>query len=46
VHLTTDEIGKVVMVNTDELSKPVVKVGSVYYDLTKERSISIDRIID
>ena len=46
VHLTTDEIGKVVMVNTDELSKPVVKVGSVYYDLTKERAISIDRIID
>lgn len=46
VRLTTDEIGKVVMVNTKELSKPVVKVGGVYYDLTKERSISIDRIID
>lgn len=46
VHLTTDEIGKVVMVNANELSKPVVKVGTVYYDLTKERSISIDRIID
>lgn len=46
VRLTTDEIGKVVMVNMEELSKPVVKVGAVYYDLTKERSISIDRIID
>lgn len=46
VYLTTDEIGKVVMVNAEELSKPVVKVGGIYYDLTKERSISIDRIID
>ena len=46
VQLSTDEIGKVVMVNVDELSKPVVKVGGIYYDLTKENSISIDRIID
>lgn len=46
VYLTTDEVGKVVMVNTEELSKPIVKVGQVYYDLKKERSISIDRIID
>lgn len=46
VKLTTDEIGKVVMINTNELSKPIVKVGQVYYDLTKETSISIDRIID
>lgn len=46
VHLTTDEIGKVVMINLDELSKPVVKVGQMYYDLTKETKISIDRLID
>lgn len=46
VQLSTDEIGKVVMINVDELSKPVVKVGGVYYDLTKENAISIDRIID
>ncbi|MDD7403337.1 MAG: HD domain-containing protein [Butyribacter sp.] len=46
VRLTTDEIGKVVMVNMEELSKPIVKVGNIYYDLKKERSISIDRIID
>lgn len=46
VYLTTDEIGKVVMINTNELSKPIVKVGQIYYDLTKETSISIDRIID
>lgn len=46
VQLSTDEIGKVVMINVDELSKPIVKVGGVYYDLTKEHTISIDRIID
>ena len=46
VYLTTDEIGKVVMINTEELSKPVVKVGRIYYDLTKDHSVSIDRIID
>lgn len=46
VQLSTDEIGKVVMINVDELSKPVVKVGGIYYDLTKEHAISIDRIID
>lgn len=46
VSLTTDEIGKVVMVNRKELSKPIVKVGGVYHDLAKERTISIDRILD
>lgn len=46
VYLTTDEIGKVVMINAEELSKPVVKVGRIYYDLTKDHSVSIDRIID
>lgn len=46
VTLTTKEVGKVVMINTEDLSKPVVKVGEVYYDLMKENTISIDRIID
>lgn len=46
VTLTTKEVGKVVMINTEDLSKPVVKVGEVYYDLVKENTISIDRIID
>lgn len=46
VHLTTDEVGRVVMINLDQLSKPVVKVGQMYYDLTKETNISIDRLID
>lgn len=46
VYLTTNEIGKVVMVNTEDLSKPVVKVGDTYYNLAKDHSISIDRMAD
>lgn len=46
VHLTTGEVGRVVMINKDELSKPVVKVGQMYYDLTKEKDIVIDGLMD
>lgn len=46
VHLTTGEVGRVVMINKDEFSKPVVKVGQIYYDLTKEKDILIDGLID
>ncbi len=46
VCLSTGEIGKVVMINEKELSRPVVKVGDVYHDLSKEHSITIDRILD
>lgn len=46
VRLTTGEVGRVVMINKDELSKPVVKVGQMYYDLTKERDIAIEGLMD
>ncbi len=46
VRLTTGETGKVVLVNTEEFSRPIVKVGETYHDLRKERSIYIDRIMD
>lgn len=46
VHLTTGEVGRVVMINKDDYSKPVVKVGQIYYDLTKEKDIAIDGLID
>lgn len=46
VVLSTGEIGKVVMINEKELSRPVVQVGDVYHDLSKEHSITIDRILD
>ena len=46
VRLSNGEVGNVVMINQDELSKPVVKVGQVYYDLTKETNITIDSLMD
>lgn len=46
VHLTNGEVGRVVMINKDDLSKPVVKVGHIYYDLVKEKGITIDGLID
>ncbi|MFG6328840.1 MAG: HD domain-containing protein [Lachnospiraceae bacterium] len=45
VKLSTGETGRVIMINRKELSKPVVKVGNKYYDLSTETSIRIKSII-
>ena len=36
VKLSTNEVGKVIMINHNEYSKPVVQVGNEFYDLSKE----------
>ena len=36
VRLSTNQIGKVIMINKNEFSKPVVQVGDELYDLSKE----------
>lgn len=36
VRLSTNQIGKVIMINKNEFSKPVVQVGDEFYDLSKE----------
>ncbi len=46
VRLSNNEIGRVVMLNSDELSRPVVKVGQNFYDLAKKRSITIEKLMD
>ncbi len=46
VELSTGETGTIVMMNTEELSKPLIRVGDTYHDLARERSITIDRIVD
>jgi len=46
VELSTGEVGTIVMMNTEELSKPLIRVGDTYHDLARERSITIDRIAD
>ena len=46
VKLSTNEVGKVIMINHNEYSKPVVQVGNEFYDLSKESSdIDIDKVL-
>ena len=46
VKLSTNEVGKVIMRNHNEYSKPVVQVGNEFYDLSKESSdIVIDKVL-
>lgn len=46
VRLSTNEIGKVIMINKNEFSKPVVQVGDEFYDLSKETNdIVIDKVL-
>lgn len=45
VKLSTGETGRVIMINRKELSRPVVKAGSKYYDLSTETSIRIQDVI-
>lgn len=46
VKLSTNQIGKVIMINKNEFSKPVVQVGDEFYDLSKETNdIVIDKVL-
>ena len=45
VRLSNDAIGKVVMINRGELSKPVIQVKNEFLDLTKLRKIKIKEIL-
>lgn len=45
VILNNGQEGKVVMINNNCLSKPIVSVGNEFHDLSKEKSLSIARIV-
>lgn len=45
VKLSNGETGRVIMINRKELSRPVVKVGDIYHDLSTETSLHIQDII-
>jgi len=45
VILSNGEEGKIVMINNNALSKPVVSVGNKFYDLSKEANLNITRIL-
>lgn len=45
VHLSTGETGKIIMINNNDLSRPLVKVEDRYIDLSKCREISIEVVL-
>ena len=45
VRLSTGQVGKVVMINRRSLSRPVVQVGDTFYNLAKDKSISVTEIL-
>lgn len=45
VRLNDDRIGEVIMINPGKLSKPMVRVGDDYIDLSKESSLWIEDLV-
>lgn len=45
VRLTNGEVGEIVYINPERLSKPTVKVGSKYINLSQEPHIFIDALV-
>ncbi len=45
VRLSNQQVGEIIMINRTELSRPVVRVGSDYIDLTRSRDLSIETLL-
>lgn len=45
VELTTGEVGQIVFINQNDLAHPIVKIGNVFVDLSREPEIDIKRVI-
>lgn len=45
VRLSTDQIGRVVLMNKVELSKPIVQVDDIFVDLSTRRDVRITEIL-
>ena len=45
VRLSDDKIGKIVLLNKSELSKPIVQVDDIFVDLSKQREVKITEIL-
>ena len=45
VRLNTGEVGEIIFVNSSYLSKPTIKVGNDYIDLSKCTGVYIQEII-
>lgn len=45
VRLSDGRIGEVIMINSGKLSRPIVRIGNDYVDLSKETSLFIDDLV-
>ncbi|SFQ09623.1 HDIG domain-containing protein [Butyrivibrio proteoclasticus] len=45
VKLSSGEIGEIIFVNQDSLSKPTVRIGDDYIDLSKRKGVTIEKIL-
>jgi putative nucleotidyltransferase with HDIG domain len=45
VKLSNDVIGEIILINKSELSRPIIKVGEEYIDLTKHRNLHIASLV-
>ena len=45
VRLSDDSVGKVIMINKGELSKPLVQIGGTMIDLSRARNITIKEVL-
>lgn len=45
VELTSDEVGQIVFINQNDLSHPIIKIGNVLVDLSRESEIDIRRVL-
>lgn len=45
VRLSDGREGEVIMINKQNLSRPVVRIGEDYVDLSKEKGLKIDAVI-
>lgn len=45
VKLSNDRVGKIVLLNKSELSKPIVQVNDIFVDLSKQRDIRITEVL-
>lgn len=46
VRLSNGEIGRIIMLNKYELLRPVVRIGETFLDLSTQKSITIEDMID
>ncbi len=45
VRLSNQQEGEIIMINKSELSRPVVRVGTEYIDLTRSRNLSVEALL-